>query len=142
VDDLRAALAAFVGLGVAWFDTARPSGVAVLNPTIALGRLIENLEDSLLRQYRAVADTWSELATVSPHLGRRPEGAHPDLDGVERVESPEQMRERLEELSFAARGSVFCIQPGGPHSRESLAAARMLDLRGLRHGVDKRSSVR
>jgi DNA-binding CsgD family transcriptional regulator len=57
---------------------------------------------------------------------------------VERLDDLDTVRERLEELSFYTRTSVFSIQPSGPLSPASLRAGQPLDERGLRRGIDMR----
>jgi DNA-binding CsgD family transcriptional regulator len=59
-------------------------------------------------------------------------------EAVERLEDVDTIRNRLEELSFFTRTSVYSIQPGGPQSRESLEASRPLDQRGIRRGIEMR----
>jgi hypothetical protein len=136
-EDVPKVIAALVELSVARFDPVAPAGVVLGNPSVALGELIERAEDGLLRRYRQVGDTRAELAALAAlHAGGPAKPG--DGNGVERVDSLEKVRERLEELSFFTRTSVFSVQPGGPQSAASLAASRPLDLRGLRRGIDMR----
>lgn len=134
-EEIRGALSTLVDLAVGRFDPAAPAGIVLGNPAVALGELIERREDELLREHRRVGDTRAELTELTALHERR---ASDPGTGVERVDSVEKIRERLEELSFFTRTSVFSVQPGGPQSAASLDASRPLDLRGLRRGIDMR----
>lgn len=132
-DAVDTALTGLAALCLVRVDLRRPAGVRLFNPKVAVTQLIEQVEDDLLRQHRRVGDTRAELDTLAgPAPGTTVSG------GVERLEDLEAVRERLEELAFYTRDSVFSIQPGGPLSSASLRAGQPLDERGLRRGVDMR----
>jgi DNA-binding CsgD family transcriptional regulator len=135
-DEVRAALAELVELGVLQRDVAEPLGVRVPRPAVAVGQLIERLEDDLMRRYRRISDKRAVLAELESGYVHGAE--RDDAGGIERVESLPAIRERLEELSFFTRSSVYAVQPGGPQSKASLDASRPLDQRGLRRGIDMR----
>ena len=105
-------------------------------PAAAIGQLIERREEDLLRQYRRASESRFVIERAGPALPRA--GPEPDDQGVERLTGLDAIRDRLEELSFFTRTSVYSIQPGGPQSRESLEASRPLDQRGIRRGVEMR----
>jgi len=126
-----------IELGVAKAGSASPTGLAMANPAMVIGQLIERREDDLMRQHRRVSDTRSELATLAASYVAAPKPSS-DNHGVERLDDLAEIRERLEELSFFTRTSVYSVQPGGPQSKESLDASRPLDLRGLRRNIDMR----
>ncbi|HVK26355.1 MAG TPA: hypothetical protein VM677_33810 [Actinokineospora sp.] len=128
-------LTALIDLGVARPDDTAPATVRLLNPAVALGELIERVEDELLREHRKVGATRGEVADLAARWERR---SSPPADGIERIEDLGAVRAALEELSFFTRTSVFAVQPGGPLPAESLAASKPLDLRGLRRGLDMR----
>jgi DNA-binding CsgD family transcriptional regulator/sugar-specific transcriptional regulator TrmB len=130
--DILGALSALVDLSLASVDERYPVQVRLANPKVAVAQLIEKVEDELLRQHRRVADTRAdiELLAASPN-------AHVPPGGIERLENLDLVRERLEELAFYTRASVFSIQTG-PLSPASLEASRPLDERGLRRGIDMR----
>ncbi len=113
------------------------SGFIVPRPAAAIGQLIERREEELLRLYRRASETRSVIDELES-LYREPERSDAADQGVERLTGLDAIRDRLEELSFFTRTSVFSIQPGGPQSREALEAARPLDLRGIRRGVEMR----
>ncbi len=114
------------------------SGFLVPGPSAAIGQLIERREEELLRQYRRASESRFVIAELEL-LARAPESPPDQADqGVERLTGLEEVRDRLEELAFFTRTSVFSIQPGGPQSRESLEASRPLDQRGIRRGVEMR----
>jgi hypothetical protein len=124
-------LAALRDLGVIRIDDGL---ISVPHPSMAVGRLIEKLEDELMARYRQVSDTRSQLAQFEAELAER-HGDPASDNGVERVEELGAVRDRIEELAFFARKSVLSIQPGGPPTREALEASRPLDLRAARRQV-------
>ena len=115
----------------------KDAGFGVPGPAAAIGQLIERREEELLKQYRRVSES-RFLVDELEQLYAEPEPVDPADQGVERLTGLEEIRERLEELSFFTRTSVFSIQPGGTQSHESLAASRPLDQRGIRRGVEMR----
>jgi hypothetical protein len=133
-DDLRVVLAHLVDLGVARHHPAAPSGVAAGDPCAALGSLIERREDELLGQFRRVADTRAELSALSALDASRAPGLHGGLQGVEWIDGMADARERLRELSFLTRTSVYSVQSG----ERQLEVGQPLDLCGLRRGLDLR----
>ncbi|MGI8665743.1 MAG: hypothetical protein ACR2N4_06915 [Jatrophihabitans sp.] len=126
-----------IELGVLKRDASSTSGFVVPKPAAALGQLIEQCEDDLLRRHRRIADTRFIIAELEL-LYTEPVKREPEDHGVERVEDVHAIRERLEELSFFTRTCVYSVQPGGPQSRESLEASRPLDQRGIRRGLEIR----
>jgi sugar-specific transcriptional regulator TrmB/DNA-binding CsgD family transcriptional regulator len=131
------ALDGLVTLGVLKPERSEASGFIVCEPTVAIGQLIERREDDLLRQYRRASQS-RYLIEELKSLYRQPEAQVPENEAVERLEDMQAIRDRLEELSFYTRTSVYSIQPGGPQSRESLEASRPLDQRGIRRGLEMR----
>ncbi|MDQ2956797.1 MAG: hypothetical protein M3Y42_07520 [Actinomycetota bacterium] len=129
--------ARLVELGVLKRDLTSSSGFLVPKPAAALGQLIEQREDELLRLYRRASESRFVIGELELLYNGRGARA-PEDHGVERVEDVHAIRDRLEELSFFTRTSVYSIQPGGPQSRESLEASRPLDQRGIRRGVEMR----
>ena len=129
---VRADLTALRDFGVIRIDDGL---IGVPHPSMAIGRLIEKLEDELMARYRQVSDTRSQLAQFEAAIAERGSDSASD-NGVERVEELSAVRDRIEELAFFARKSVLSIQPGGPHSKEALAASRPLDLRAARRQVE------
>jgi sugar-specific transcriptional regulator TrmB len=133
----RVICAELVALGVLRNERSGSSGFIVAQPAAGIGQLIERREDELLRQYRRVSQCRYLIDELNL-LYRRPREDEPQDSGVEQVEDVQAIRDRLEELSFFTRTSVYSIQPGGPQSRESLEASRPLDQRGIRRGLEMR----
>lgn len=136
------ACARLVELGVLKHDRSG-SGFLVPRPAAAIGQLIERREEELLRQYRRASESRFiiaelELLAQAPESPDQADQADQADQGVERLTGLDEIRDRLEELAFFTRTSVFSIQPGGPQSRESLEASRPLDQRGIRRGVEMR----
>lgn len=130
-DAVRVDLAVLVRLALGRVDYGRPAHVRLANPAVAVPQLIEEVEDDLLQRQRRVRDTRIDLGVLAPD---RPD----DTAGVERIEDLDLVRERLDELSFFTRTSVYAVQPGSSLSPLALQAARPLDQRGLRRGLDMR----
>jgi sugar-specific transcriptional regulator TrmB/DNA-binding CsgD family transcriptional regulator len=132
---IRASLAGLADLGVLRRCPDAPAGFRPRDPSAAIGELIERMEDETLRRHRAIAGVRAELAGLTrPQLERQADQAI----GLEALAEPGDVRERLAELSFFTRNSVWAIQPAGLHSRASRTAATHLDQRSLRRGVDMR----
>ena len=134
---VHTALDGLIELGVLKPERSEASGFVLPQPAVAIGQLIERREDDFLRQYRRASQ--SRHVIVELELLHRQSSA-PQLaeEAVERLEDVDTIRDRLEELSFFTRTSVYSIQPGGPQSRESLEASRPLDQRGIRRGIEMR----
>jgi len=127
---------ALVELGLARAKPGHSDQLVLPDPMVAVGALIEKVEDEVLRQVRTVADTRAELPRlVTLAGGALDKDAGASLD---RIVGLQAVRERLEELAFFARTSVFSIQPGGPQSAEALRASESLDERALRRQLDMR----
>lgn len=141
--EMPSALDSLTSLGVARSCPAAPAGIALISPAIALGALADRMEADLLRRrQQRMATARAQLAAFCASYARPdpqpgPAAVMGDAD-IERLDSIEAVRERLEELSFFTRYSVHSVQPGGPQTAESLQASRPLDLRGLRRGIDMR----
>jgi hypothetical protein len=112
-----------------------PAGFSPRDPSAAVGELIERMEDETLRRHRAIASVRAELAGLATVQPDRQVG---HAIGLETLAEPGDVRERLAELSFFTRNSVWAIQPTGLHSKASRTAATHLDQRSLRRGVDMR----
>jgi DNA-binding CsgD family transcriptional regulator/sugar-specific transcriptional regulator TrmB len=132
---IRESLAGLARMGVIRHCQNAPAGFVPNDPSVAIGELIERQEDETLRRHRRVSAIRAELANLTElHRGR----AAGEATVLETLARPHDVRERLAELSFFTRSSVWAIQPAGPHSRASRADAARLDLRSLRRGVDMR----
>ncbi|MFL6141282.1 MAG: helix-turn-helix domain-containing protein [Labedaea sp.] len=136
--EARTALDALLDLGVVRAETGSPVRITLVSPASALGALIERREDELLQQQRRVGDTRAEVNELTKTFLARPETAD-STTSVERIEDLDKVRERLDELAFFTRTSVWSVQPGYVISRAALDASRPLDLRGLRRGIDMRT---
>jgi DNA-binding CsgD family transcriptional regulator len=139
--ELAECIAGLVDLDVVRPEPSLASGVAVRDPSVALGQLVERVQDELFDRRRRTAETRAEFESlVAAH--RRGQGGPPERTtvdgGVELVSDLDQVRERLDELSFFTSTSVYSVQPTARPSAESAAASRPLELRSLRRGVDIR----
>ena len=111
-----------------------------LDPAISLENLIA-LEIARLREQvsrldacRSRIGSLSEDFTATASRGTRPEIQH--IQGIDNI------REKLDELSFFARTEIMGLQPGGPWTSATISAIRPLDLCCLRRGVRMRTVVR
>lgn len=139
-DEVRRLLSELVELRVARPQADAACGVVATSPRTTVGRLIELREDDLMRQLRQVGECRADLAeleTIFTSAGRE-NGSGADANGVERVDGLRGIRDRIDELSFFARTSIYAIHPGGPQSAESIEASRPLDHRALRRKLDVR----
>ncbi|HEX4725331.1 MAG TPA: helix-turn-helix domain-containing protein [Pseudonocardiaceae bacterium] len=138
--DVRDCLDGLVDLDVVRPEQTAPSGVAVRDPSVALAQLVERVQDDLFERRRRTADTRAEFdALIAAH--RRGQGAPaPGATdtGIELLTDVEQVRERLDELSFFTSTSVYSVQPISRPSPDAAAAARPLEIRSLRRGVEMR----
>ena len=125
-----------IALGVVRSDPDSPSGLRVPNPSVALGELVERVEDELVRRQRLVGDIRCEIAALTAEHARR--RTSPDSIGVEWLTDAGEVLHRLDELSFFTRTSVFAVQPLSPADRRRSVDSSRLDLRILRRGVDMR----
>jgi hypothetical protein len=138
---LRTALATLAELGAIRRDSEAPVGYSARDPVVAIGELIERLEDEAVRRQRRIGAMRAELLPGLAELSQVPSSrntARAQADALEVVAGLADVREKLAELSFFTRSSVWSIQPAGPHSAASRVAAESLDQRGLRRGLDMR----
>jgi DNA-binding CsgD family transcriptional regulator len=138
---VQAVLEDLTELGVLRASPGAPARFSARDPGVAIGELIERLEDEALRRQRRVAAVRAQLPglVAQQRRGAPSDGAGPEAAGdVETISVLPHVRERLDELSFHTRSSVWSIQPAGPYSAQSRAAAVPLDQRGLRRGLDTR----
>jgi sugar-specific transcriptional regulator TrmB len=134
-DAVRTALARLADMGTIRPDPEATAGFSVCDPSVAVGELIERMEDQTLRRHRQIGSTRAELAGLAAlHHGATAAAA----PGLETVEGLENVRERLAELSFFSRSSIWSVEPPWPHSAAAQAAASQLDERSLRRGTDLR----
>lgn len=119
------------GFGLILADPDEDGRCVVKNPVSALGALIDRREDELMNTYRRVSET---RAQVFAQISAIPSAEAPESsgDGVETIVGVDQVRAKLDELSFFARETILAVQPGGPQSVASLDDSQRLDQRALR----------
>lgn len=140
-DAVRAALDDLARLGVLQSDPGAPARFSARDPGVAIGELIEGLEEEALHRQRRVAAVRAQLPQLVALRRRAAPGDSGEPGtacGVETIGALADVREKLDELSFHTRTSVWSIQPAGPYSTQSRAAGVPLDQRGLRRGLDTR----
>ena len=134
---VRASCLELVRLGVLKHHTSEPSRFIVPRPAVAIGALIERREEELLTAYRRASQSRNTMDELEL-LYRQPSELEPANNGIELLKGRQAVLDRLEELSFFTRTSVYTLQPGGPRSTAELNAARHLDERSIRRGLDLR----
>ncbi len=135
--EVERACAGLLSFGVIKRDRFDLDRFQVPQPGAMIGQLIERRGEELLQQYQRVAQTQVVISELE-NLYETRELPGSEDHGVERLEDVPAVRDRIEELSFFTRDSVFAIQPGGPQTKESLEASRPLDQRSMRRGMDLR----
>ncbi|WP_406054065.1 LuxR C-terminal-related transcriptional regulator [Streptomyces sp. NBC_01077] len=114
-------------------------GFEVADPAVAVERLIEDRLESISLELQKVSATRRVIPWLVQERGRGKIGSH--FRELERVEDVEQIRTRLEDLSFFAFREILSLIPGSRLLPEAIAAARPLDLRCLRRGISLRTIV-
>lgn len=128
---VTAAFDSLVRLGAARRDPARPCGLTLVNPAVAVAGLIEHLEGDLLRRHRRVVETRTELVDLTARFQRAP--ARAGAADVEHLSGADAIGEALAELSFFARSSVCTVH--GRHDMAPDDAWSTLHRRALRRGA-------
>ena len=106
--------------------------VQIPDPRVALGNLLERVEDEVMARYRRLSAMRSDIALMHAAAAPTP---RPQVGDIERIEGLEAVRVQLAELAFFARTSVMAVHPGGPQSAASIEASRPLDRRAVRRGM-------
>ncbi|MEU2245523.1 helix-turn-helix transcriptional regulator [Streptomyces sp. NPDC019224] len=121
---------------------SREGDVAAVDPVSAIEQLIEERIGELNAELRRVADTRAELAYFEGRWRQGLSGQElsgQGFVGIERIENTQDVRNRLDELSFFSYQEVLAIHPGSGLRAETLEAAKPLDVRCLRRGTRMRS---
>jgi DNA-binding CsgD family transcriptional regulator len=133
---VRETVDALVERGLLQRDDSCSSGVRVPNVQVAIGRLIQSAEDSVIRQHRRITDTYGVAAALAQrHIDHDPGPDAFSDSGLERIEDLSRLDDRLAELAFFARASICIVQPDGSGTASALETARLLDERSLRRGL-------
>ena len=115
------------------------------NPPSVLEDVADQLADDLASRQRAVARSRVEIAELAHAFERHASGAGAAAVGVEALPDSAAVRERIDELSFFARHSIFSVQPvraSTPPVAPAPQATRCReDERALRRGLDVRVVV-
>lgn len=132
--EIEADLDVLCGFGLIRPDPDEDGRCVMKNPMAAIGALIDRREDELMKTYRRVSET---RAQVFAQISAIPSAGSSDSagNGVETIIGVDNVREKLDELSFFARQSILAVQPGGPQSLASLNDSQRLDLRAIRRDL-------
>ncbi|MFE9700492.1 helix-turn-helix transcriptional regulator [Streptomyces sp. NPDC006270] len=107
------------------------------DPEVALARLAGIRLRELHQELRRVNRSQHVIDGLRAERGART----PPPRGVERLEGPAEIRNRIEDLTFFAREEILSVEPYTRLSAENIARARLLGLRCLRRGVRIRKVV-
>ncbi len=114
-------------------------------PSTVVARLVERRLKALHEEMRHVSETRDLLESLLREQefdNGGPYGdAQTDAPLIERLEGLVKVREKLDELSFFCRTELLATQPGGPMTKDNIAAARPLTEQLLRRGVAMRTIV-
>ncbi|MEV8453903.1 helix-turn-helix transcriptional regulator [Streptomyces sp. NPDC052095] len=103
--------------------------------------VVDSLADMRLRQLhtelRAVTQARHLVASLRVEQGIAPAKA----PVVEKIESLETIRSRIETLAFFARKEIMSVEPYSALTHENIQHSRPLDLRCIRRGVRMRNVV-
>ncbi|MEU8776227.1 helix-turn-helix transcriptional regulator [Streptomyces sp. NPDC048606] len=123
-----------VHLGLLHGDRA---GIYAADPETAVGRLTDHRLRVLHEQLQQVTRTRHLIAELKAEQGARSLAPQ----GVERLESLPQIRDRIDDLAFFAREEILSVEPYSALTPDNIVHARPLDARCLRRGVRIRSVV-
>lgn len=133
VDEPERVVARLLDLGVCQPDTRMPLGARPVSPAAGLGGLLDRIEVAVLAQLRGLAETRLQIAELDALHRSRPAPVV-EIDSIERVDSADAIGERIDTLSFLARGPVLAVRPMPAPS----AGSEVLDRRCLRRGQQLR----
>ncbi|MEV7600492.1 LuxR C-terminal-related transcriptional regulator [Kitasatospora sp. NPDC089797] len=112
-------------------------GFEAVDPFVVLERLVEGRLAELQTEFQRVI---SSRHLVNTLLDDQREGRHQSVsDGVERIDGPDRIRARIDELAFFAHQEVLSVQPNGALSAAAIEGAKEADLRALRRGTVMRT---
>ncbi|MFJ6216953.1 LuxR C-terminal-related transcriptional regulator [Streptomyces sp. NPDC092296] len=110
------------------------------DPVVVVERLVEARLSELQKELQQVISS-RHLATTL--LEDQREGQRNAVPGdVERIEGLEQVRSRIDELTFFTHHELLAVQPKGALSAAAIEATREADLRCLRRGIEMRTVIR
>ncbi|MFD9368337.1 helix-turn-helix transcriptional regulator [Streptomyces sp. NPDC060020] len=112
-------------------------------PSTVVARLVERRLKALHEEMRHVSETRDLLESLlrEQEFENEYAGSRTEAPLIERLEGLGKVREKLDELSFFCRTELLSTQPGGPMTKDNIAAARPLTEQLLRRGVAMRTIV-
>jgi DNA-binding CsgD family transcriptional regulator/sugar-specific transcriptional regulator TrmB len=135
---LRAAANRLARLALLRPSADLPGSVRAVSPEIGLEALLARQESAVVRQRNQIDEGRAALAIL---LAERERDAAPAaaVCPAEQVVGRDAIRQRLEQLMYAARIEVLSASPGGAQAAESLEDDRRLDAFVLRRGLEVRT---
>ncbi|MFJ7064798.1 helix-turn-helix transcriptional regulator [Streptomyces sp. NPDC101115] len=135
--DTEEALRRLCELGMVRVDDEEAGAVVATAPAVAIRRLIEQQVSDIHQRLQDVTQT----SRLIPALEAEAAATDEEQPGVERLETLDQIRGRLDDLAFFTREHVDSVEPYALLTQEDIDYARPLDLRCLRRGVQVRNVV-
>ena len=115
-------------------------GLRAVDPATVLEHLVTARLEELQEEMHLVVSSRHLLDAL---LVDQLEGSErPSDEGITRIEGLDQVRARLDELTFFTREELLAVQPDLSFSAAAIEAARPSDLRCLRRGITMRTIVR
>ncbi|MFI8456040.1 LuxR C-terminal-related transcriptional regulator [Kitasatospora sp. NPDC085464] len=138
VEELRTVLERLEAAGMV--TVAEREGVVPTDPFVVTERLVESRLTELQAEIQRVIAARHVVGVLldDQRDGRR----QSPPDGVERVEGPDRVRARIDELAFFARHELLSVQPNGPLTAAAIEGAKESDERALRRGLRMRTILR
>ncbi|OKK11128.1 LuxR family transcriptional regulator [Streptomyces sp. CB00455] len=135
--DTERALRRLCELGMVRVDEECFGTVVATAPAVAIQRLIEQQVSDIHQKLQDVTQT----SRLIPALEEEAAATDEEQPGVERLETLDHVRGRLDDLAFFTRYHIDSVEPYARLTQEDIDYARPLDLRCLRRGVQVRNVV-
>lgn len=111
-------------------DGADPVRLRPANPRVGLARALADAEAGLQRQFAQVSELRSLMESVLAQLDERR-----NVVEIVRHEGIGEVRDRLEQLSLAARHECVSLNPGRAHRPDAMSASKPLNQQALERGL-------
>lgn len=128
----RLLLNRLIDLSLARADRTERGAFRAVRPQFGLPALLARSQAELHERQQQIERMRVAIASISDEFTAMAHAADPV---IERLDGPENVRARLEEIEREAREECLSFVPGGPQPADALAASRPLDRFALERGV-------
>ncbi|HEY7142692.1 MAG TPA: helix-turn-helix domain-containing protein [Streptosporangiaceae bacterium] len=111
-----------------------PGTVRPVSPDIGLECLLARQEAELLQRQNQLESSRGVIAALAAQLPAEPD--EPADADITQVHGLDAIRVKLEQLAYETQHQLLSLMPGGPQSRDNMAASRPLDEMLLARGVE------